>query len=169
MLQTCLMMWIWVSALACVTFVIQHILWQNFVSAQAQTLLGFWIQWVQVKGMLRNVGEGVVGVWPSMNKTRAENCWYKDSQIMKPKIPSYYMCYSTSANLFMIENTYIPFSCVWALKGALLYEVFQHRCGDWTWLSCLAIKVELRLLLPGCVQSIHTCETNTIIGRVILL
>jgi hypothetical protein len=26
----------------------------------------------------------------------------------------------------MTENTYIPFSCVWALKGALLYEVFQH-------------------------------------------
>ena len=65
---------------------------------------------MQAKGMLRNVGEGtIVGVWPSVNKTRAEKCWYKDSQIMKPKIPSYYMSYSTSANLIMIEDTYIPF------------------------------------------------------------
>jgi len=29
------------------------------MSAQAQALLGFWIQWVQVKGMLHNVGGGV--------------------------------------------------------------------------------------------------------------
>jgi hypothetical protein len=50
---------IWVSALACVAFVIRHILWQNFVSAQAQPLLGFWIQWVQIKGMLHNIGGGV--------------------------------------------------------------------------------------------------------------
>jgi hypothetical protein len=31
-----------------------------FVTAQAQTLLEFWIQWVQVKGMLHNVAESVV-------------------------------------------------------------------------------------------------------------
>jgi hypothetical protein len=52
-------MTIWVSALACVAFVIKHVLLQNFVSTSAQALLGFWIQWVQVKGMMHNVG-GVV-------------------------------------------------------------------------------------------------------------
>jgi hypothetical protein len=48
-----------VSALACVAFVIKHILLQTFVSTPTQTLLGFWIQWVQGKGMLHNVGGGV--------------------------------------------------------------------------------------------------------------
>jgi hypothetical protein len=48
-----------VSALACVAFVINHILLQNFVSTPTQTLLRFCIQWVQGKGMLHNVGEGV--------------------------------------------------------------------------------------------------------------
>jgi len=55
----------WVSVFACVAFVIKHILWQNFVSAQAQALLGFWIKWVQIKGMLLNVGGDVdVGCGP---------------------------------------------------------------------------------------------------------
>jgi hypothetical protein len=31
----------------------------QYVSAQAQSSLGFWIQWVQVKGVLLNVGGGV--------------------------------------------------------------------------------------------------------------
>jgi hypothetical protein len=54
-----------VSALACVAFVIKHILLQNFVSTPTQALLGFWIQWVQVKRMLHNVGGGVkVGCGP---------------------------------------------------------------------------------------------------------
>jgi len=44
-----------VSALAWVAFVITHILIQNFVSAPTQALLGFWIQWVQGKGMLHDV------------------------------------------------------------------------------------------------------------------
>jgi hypothetical protein len=48
-LQTCLMMRIWISVI-----VIKY-----FVSFKAQALLGFWIQWVQVKGVLLNVGEGV--------------------------------------------------------------------------------------------------------------
>jgi hypothetical protein len=42
-----------VSALACVAFVTNHIMSQMFVSAQAQALVGFWIQWVQVKGKLQ--------------------------------------------------------------------------------------------------------------------
>jgi len=29
------------------------------MSAQAQALLGFWIQWVKIKGMLHNIGGGV--------------------------------------------------------------------------------------------------------------
>jgi hypothetical protein len=38
----------------------KHVLLQNFMSTtSAQAFLGFWIQWVQVKGMLHNVG-GVV-------------------------------------------------------------------------------------------------------------
>lgn len=53
------MMRIWVSAVACVRFLIKHILGQNFESAQTQALLGLWIQWVQVKGMLHNVGGGL--------------------------------------------------------------------------------------------------------------
>jgi hypothetical protein len=56
---------IWVSALACVAFVIKGSLLQNFVSTPTQLLLGFWIHWVQVKGMLHNVGGGVkVGCGP---------------------------------------------------------------------------------------------------------
>ena len=46
-------------ALACVAFVIKHILLRYFVSTPTQALLGFWIQWVQVKGVLHNVGGGV--------------------------------------------------------------------------------------------------------------
>jgi hypothetical protein len=54
-----------VSALACVAFVIKHILLQNFVSTPTQTLLGFWIQWVQVRGMLHNTGGDIkVGCGP---------------------------------------------------------------------------------------------------------
>jgi hypothetical protein len=49
-----------VSALACVEFSIKHILLQNFVSTPTQALLGFCIQWVQGKGMLHNVGGGVI-------------------------------------------------------------------------------------------------------------
>jgi hypothetical protein len=40
---------IWVSALACVVYVIKHILLLNLVSTPTQALLGFWIHWVQVK------------------------------------------------------------------------------------------------------------------------
>ena len=47
----CIVMGICVSALACVPFVIKHILLQNFVSTPIQALQAFWIQWVQVKGM----------------------------------------------------------------------------------------------------------------------
>jgi hypothetical protein len=61
-----------------------------------------------------------------MSKKGEENCWYKVYHRMKPKFTPCYMPYSTPVNIFMTENTYIPFSCVWALKGALLYEVFQH-------------------------------------------
>jgi len=50
---------IWVSALACVAFVIKHILLQNFLSTPTQALLGFCIQWVQVKGTLHDVRGGV--------------------------------------------------------------------------------------------------------------
>jgi len=50
----CLVMIIWVSALACVAFLMKHIL-----SAQAQALVGFWIQGVQIIGMLHNIGGGV--------------------------------------------------------------------------------------------------------------
>jgi len=39
-------------------------------------------------------------------------------------IPCCYMPYSAVLNLFVAETTYIPFACVWAFKGALLYEVF---------------------------------------------
>jgi hypothetical protein len=46
---------------------------------------------------------------------------------MKPKITSCYMPHSSPVSLFMTDNTYIALSCVWAFKGALLYEVFQHR------------------------------------------
>jgi hypothetical protein len=53
------MMRIWISAFAFVAFVIKYVLWQNFVSAQAQASLGFWILCVQVKRMLLNVGGGV--------------------------------------------------------------------------------------------------------------
>jgi hypothetical protein len=48
-----------VIALAFVAFGTKHILLQNFVSTSTQALLGFWIQWVQFKGMLHNVGGGV--------------------------------------------------------------------------------------------------------------
>jgi len=54
-----------VSAFSFVAFVIMHILLQNFVSTPTQALLGFWIQWVQGKGMLHNVGRVVkVGCGP---------------------------------------------------------------------------------------------------------
>jgi hypothetical protein len=36
----------------------KHILLQNYVSTPTQALLGFFIRWVQVKGMLHNF-EGV--------------------------------------------------------------------------------------------------------------
>ena len=55
----CVVMRIWVSAFACVAFVMKHIWRQNSVSARAQALLGFGIQWVQIKGMLHNIGGGV--------------------------------------------------------------------------------------------------------------
>jgi hypothetical protein len=42
-----------------VAFVKMHILLQNFLSTITQALLGFFIQWVQFKGMLHNVGGGV--------------------------------------------------------------------------------------------------------------
>ena len=65
---------IWCSALACVAFVIKHILWQHFVSTPTQALLGFWIQWVQVKGMLHNVGGGVkLGSGPVWAKQGQKN------------------------------------------------------------------------------------------------
>ena len=54
-------MQIWVSALACVPFVIKHILLQNFVSTPTQALLAFWIQLVQVKRMLHDGGGAKVG------------------------------------------------------------------------------------------------------------
>jgi len=55
----------WVNALACVPFVTKHILLRNFVSTPKHGLLGFWIQWVQVKGMLHDFGGGVkVGCGP---------------------------------------------------------------------------------------------------------
>jgi len=38
-----------------------------------------------------------------------------------------YMPHSAPLNLFVAENTYISFGCVCSFKGALLYEVFQHR------------------------------------------
>jgi hypothetical protein len=44
-----------VCAFACVAFCNKA----YFVSAQAQASLGFWSQWVQVKGMVLNVGGGV--------------------------------------------------------------------------------------------------------------
>ena len=47
------------QCIACVAFVIKHILRQYVMSAQAQALLRFWIQWVQVKEMLHNIGGGV--------------------------------------------------------------------------------------------------------------
>jgi len=53
-----------VSALACVPFIIKYILLQNFVSTPTQVLLGFWIQWVQVKGMLHDGGGAKVGCGP---------------------------------------------------------------------------------------------------------
>jgi hypothetical protein len=57
-----------------VVFVIKHILLQNFLSAQTQALLGFWIQCGQVKGMLRNVGGGVkVGRGPVWAKQGQKN------------------------------------------------------------------------------------------------
>jgi hypothetical protein len=31
----------------------------KYCAAQTQALLGFWIQWAQVRGMLHNVGGGV--------------------------------------------------------------------------------------------------------------
>jgi len=44
------------------------------VSAQAQALLGFWIQWVQIKGMLHNNGGGVdLGFGPIWAKQGQEN------------------------------------------------------------------------------------------------
>jgi len=70
-------MQIWVSALACVPFVIKHILLQNFVSTPTQALLAFWIQLVQVKGMLHDVGGGVKVGCDNMSKTRAVKCWYQ--------------------------------------------------------------------------------------------
>ena len=54
----------WASALACVPFVIKRILLKNFVSTPTQVLLGFWIQWVQVKGMLHDGGGAKVGCGP---------------------------------------------------------------------------------------------------------
>jgi hypothetical protein len=58
-LQMCVVMRIWVIALAFVAFGTKHILLQNFVSTSTQALLGFWIQWVQVRVMLHNVGGSV--------------------------------------------------------------------------------------------------------------
>jgi hypothetical protein len=50
---------IWVRALACASFVIKHILLQNFMSTPTQVLLGFFILWVLVKGLLHNFGGDV--------------------------------------------------------------------------------------------------------------
>jgi hypothetical protein len=49
-LQTCLMMRIWVSNIA---------FCDRILSFQTQALLGLWIQWVQVSGMLPNFAGGV--------------------------------------------------------------------------------------------------------------
>ena len=46
---------IWVSVVVCVAFEIKHILGQNFELTQAQDLLEFWIQWLQVCIMLEEV------------------------------------------------------------------------------------------------------------------
>jgi hypothetical protein len=52
-------MGIWLCALACLSFVIKHILLQNFVSAPTQALLVFFILFVQVTWLLHNFGGGV--------------------------------------------------------------------------------------------------------------
>jgi hypothetical protein len=85
-----------------------------------------------------------------MSKKWEENCWYKVCERMKLKITSWYMHYSTPVNSFMTENTYIPLSCVWALKTALLYEVFQHRHVQVCKFNIIVV-FDPRLLLPGCV------------------
>jgi hypothetical protein len=59
----------WASALACVPFVIKHILLENFVSTPTQVLLGFWIQWVQVKGMLHDFGGGIKVGWAKQGQS----------------------------------------------------------------------------------------------------
>jgi hypothetical protein len=82
---------------------------------------------VQVKGMLLIVGGGVkLGCGPIWAK-QGQKYLYQCCLRMKPKITSCCVPHSSPVNLFMTENTYIPFSYVWASKGALLYEVFQHR------------------------------------------
>ena len=112
---------IWVSALACVAFLMKHIL-----SAQAQALVGFWIQGVQIIGMLHNIGGGVdLGCRPVWAKQGQKKYWYWCCQRMNPKITSCCMPYS-SVNLFMTEKTYILFSNVWASKRALLYDCFNR-------------------------------------------
>jgi hypothetical protein len=92
-----------------------------------------------------------------MSKTRAENCWYQGCQRMKPKITSCYMP-RTPMNLFMTENTYIPFS-VWSVLTQTcrfnLIEAFGHQ----GWTEALTARMCM-------IQS--RCETN-ILGRFILL
>jgi len=62
------MMRILISALACVPFVIKHILLQNLVSTPTQALLALWIQLVQAKGMLHDVCRRCKSrLWPNMS------------------------------------------------------------------------------------------------------
>jgi len=76
---------------------------------------------------------------------------------IEAKNTSCYMPHLSPVNLFVTENTHMfHFHVCWASKGALLYEVFQHRHASSTWWLCLAIKVDPRPLLPGCVYSHHT-------------
>jgi hypothetical protein len=104
----------------------------NFLSTSTQASLGLWIQWVQVKGMLHNV-VGIVKFFHGPIRVKeAHRNWYQGCRRMKPKITCHYMPHSTPVNFFINENTYIAFSCVWALKVALQYEVFQRRCANST-------------------------------------
>jgi hypothetical protein len=97
--------------------------------------------------------------WPDMSPKKKKK---------NPKTNSRYKPHSSPVNLFITENTYIAFSCVWVFKGTLNVKCFnadvQVQLDNCVWMSGLNGALTARMcIIPSC------CETGTIIGSVILL
>ena len=162
------MMIIWVSALACVAFVIRAYFVTKFCVNTNTSFTGILdsvgasqrdaaLCWRRCKSML----------WPNMRKTRSEKCWYHGCQRMEPKITSCYMPHSSPVNFFIMESTHIfHFHVFEPLKEHFCMKCFntdvQLQLDSLVWRSRLNWGLTARF----CIIPLRY-ETNTTIGRVI--